>query len=154
MSEKSGTLKGIAKRVTLVVGIIVGGYLAIETGARLVWWQWIGKSSVVTTYNLATGDAIVTNAPTFWNIHPDNGVDMFMTYFVGVIVAIVGVGILYGVFCLVRWMIFGPSDYIDPCQDPNCPCARHRVEREEEAESAALAAGVAGGIIGGMIVGK
>ena len=66
---------------------------------------------------------------------------IFMASLTMVILAVVG----YGLYRLVSWIVYGPRQYEDPCQDDACPCQRHVVERDQAAaaRNAAIAAAAA-----------
>lgn len=57
---------------------------------------------------------------------------------IGVALVAIALGVLWMV---TTWIFRGKSDYVDPCQDAKCPCARHEVERQDaqDARTAALA---------------
>ena len=77
-----------------------------------------------------------------WTYMPVDWTETFMSHVLGLIVFGLAAAIALVLTGVVSWIIDGPSDYVDPCQDPDCPCARHKVERDEEAaaKTALLAA--------------
>jgi hypothetical protein len=149
-------LFGIAKRLSLVAGIIAAWHIC----ARIVWHigidhvsgsfmcprRFMVTSTPLDPYGLdgASGYYVSNFADakcslgTLMNYEPVSWGQTIVTHIVGALL-LTAVCVVAGLlFWLVTWICFGPSDYVDPCQDPNCPCARH-VEEREEAEAARVA---------------
>lgn len=79
-------------------------------------------------------------------------IDIFMGYLFGFLVMIFAAVALGGLCLLARWIWRGPSDYVDPCDDPDCPCLRHEEERRQaELARTAIIAGTTAAITSSIV---
>lgn len=73
---------------------------------------------------------------------------VLLSHVFGVVAILVVVAICSLVSDLVKWIVRGPSTYVDPCQNPSCPCERHVRERQRQAAAnAAMTAGVTAAVV-------
>lgn len=94
-----------------------------------------------------------TEAPTYLNV--DTGfMDWSLGHLFGLFAIMILALIIAGIVLAIRYIFDGPSQYVDPCRDPECPCRRHVVERQQAADASNLALGVAVGTAIGVSIGN
>jgi hypothetical protein len=144
---ESRTLK-VVGRLSLVL-VIVGAWLAI--------------SRAIAVYGVNSGMIFVDPPGNSWgygdkpphasflSVHVDS-FDWMMVHFVGLMILVVMLIVIAGLIALSYWIVNGPSKYVDPCQNPKCPCARHKKERQDAAAmNTALIAGATAAVTATII---
>lgn len=119
----NGRTLGILKRLSLVVGVLLYWHLA----ARVL--AYVTQSKRPEYRKPFFSNALIGNS---WG-------DWAFAHLGGLIVGLIAGVFIALIVITIAWVIEGPSPYVDPCNDPKCPCARHEKERRD-AENARIAA--------------
>ena len=130
--------ESVLGRLFTVIATLAVCAASVHMGARLAWFMLMednGWSVRASCYDRSYYDSISCTGEKFywWQMYrPDGGIEIFISHTLGLSIAVL-VGLMgYGLYQLCRYIFHGARPYVDPCQDPRCPCARHEVEREEE----------------------
>lgn len=124
---------GMLKRLGSVVAIGAAWYLVTA---------WIYNRVLNPSPAWSYGRTAEANRLFSFDLERIDWFSLFGAAFMAVAAMFLMLFVVYGVYSLGRWILCGSRPYVDPCNNPNCPCARHEVERRqaEDARIAAVAA--------------